>query len=67
VKLRESLQEQEGKYKDHLILRFCDIPHRSQLTPEQLKKLDVREEITREEQEMFGEMLLNREKAIAFE
>jgi hypothetical protein len=67
AKLRETPQEQEGKYKDHLIPRFCDIPRGSRLTPERVKKLDVGEEITPEERDLFEEMLLNREKAIAFD
>jgi ribonuclease HI len=67
AKLRESPQEQVGKYKDHLIPRFCDIPRGSRLTPERLKKLDVGEEITTEERVFFEEMMLNREKAMAFD
>lgn len=67
AKLRETPQEQEGKYRDHLIPRFSDIPRGSRLTPERLKKLDVGEEITTEERVFFEEMMLNREKAIAFE
>jgi hypothetical protein len=67
VKLREHPQEQVGKYKDHLIPRFYDIPRGSRLTPKRLKKLDVGEEITTEERVFFEEMMLNREKVITFD
>ena len=67
AKLRGTPQRQFGKYKDHLIPRFSDIPRGSRLTPERLAKLDVGDEITPEERIFFEEMLLNREKAIAFD
>ena len=67
AKLRETSQEQVGKYREHLIPRFSDIPRGSRLTPERLAKLDVGDEITAEERLLFEEMLLNREKAIAFD
>ena len=45
---------------------FCNIPQGLRLTPERLAKLDIGDEITIEERLLFKEMLLNREKAIAF-
>ena len=66
-KLRDMPQKHVGKYQTHLIPRFCDIPRGSKITKERLKSLDVGEDLSMEERELFEEMLLNREGAIAFE
>ena len=66
-KAREVPQEHTGKYKDHLLPRISGIPRGSRLTPERLAALDVGEWLWAEEKEMFFELMLNREGAIAFD
>jgi hypothetical protein len=56
-----------GKYRTYLIPRFYDIPRGLKITKERLKSLDIGEDLSMEERELFKEMLLNREGAIAFE
>lgn len=67
AKLRETPQEQFGKYRQHIIPRFCDIPRRSRLTPTRMKELDVGDSLWPAEREFLEEVLIAREKVFAFE
>ena len=66
-KTRDVPQEHIGKYKDYLFPRISAIPRGSRLTPERLAALDVGDWLWDEEKEMFYELMLNREGAIAFD
>ncbi len=66
-KARDVPQEQFGRYQHHLIPRFSDIPRQSRLTPERMKELDIGDMLQPAERELLEEMLINREKVLAFE
>ena len=66
-KARETTQGQGGRYKDHLLPQITSIPRGSRLTPERLRSLDTGDWLWEEEVEMFYELMLNREGAIAFD
>jgi hypothetical protein len=66
-KARDIPQKQEGRYQDHIIPRFSDIPRQSRLTPERLAALEVGDTLQPAERAMLDEILINREKAIAFD
>src|SRR5580700_9403776 len=59
--------EPTGKYSKWLIPKFSDIERGSRLTEERISKLKVGTGLTKEERELFVEMLYNREKALAFD
>lgn len=66
-KARETPQEHTGKYARYLLPRIASIPKGSRLTPERLTSLLVGDWLWESEREMFDEMMLNREGAIAFD
>jgi hypothetical protein len=59
--------EPMGKYSKWLIPKFSDIERGSRLTEERISKLKMGTGLTKEERELFVEMLYNREKALAFD
>jgi hypothetical protein len=66
-KERDVYHEPLGKYSQWLIPKFSAIEKEDRLTPERISKLKIGSNITQEEKELFVEMLLNREKALAFD
>ena len=47
--------------------RIADISKGSKITPERIRKLDVRDILQPFEREIFEEIIINKEKAIAFD
>jgi hypothetical protein len=67
VEISKRTDEPTGKYSKWLIPKFSDIERGSRLTEERISKLKVGTGLTKEERELFVEMLYNREKALAFD
>jgi len=57
----------ENKKYPWLIPKFSDIERGSRLTPERIKKLKIGKGIMKEEREVLMEVLVSREKGIAFD
>ncbi|KAF8846531.1 hypothetical protein BDZ45DRAFT_608835, partial [Acephala macrosclerotiorum] len=66
-KARETPQEHTGKYARYLLPRIVSILKGSRFTFERLTSLLVGDWLWESEREMFDEMMLNREGAIAFD
>lgn len=66
-RVRDTQQDQHGRFQHLLLPRFSNLPRGSRLTPERLAKLNVGSTLWPEERALFNEMMLNREGAIAFE
>ena len=58
---------QLGKYAGWIIPKFSSIKKGSRLTSERLKKLKLEDSLSDKEQDVFYEMLYNREAAVAFD
>jgi hypothetical protein len=65
-KTRDTPQEQIGIYQQYILPRISDIPRQSRLTPERMKELDIGD-LQPAERMLLEEVLINREKAFAFE
>ncbi|EKD16861.1 gag-pol polyprotein [Drepanopeziza brunnea f. sp. 'multigermtubi' MB_m1] len=65
-KAKDTPQEQVGEYKQYLFPRIADIPRGSRITPERIANLDVGNTLRLKERDLFKEMMLSKEKSIAF-
>ena len=58
---------QKGKFAGLIIGKFLDIPCRFKIIPEQLDKIIIKEDLQPEERELFNEIIMNYEVAIAYD
>ena len=67
IKKETPILDPTDKYTHCLIPKFTLIAKRARLTPEQLDKKIIRDRITEQEEEVFTEILYNREAVLAWD
>lgn len=65
IKKKVPILDPTDKYTYWLIPKFTSIVKKARFTPEQLGKMIIRDKITKQEKNVFTEMLYNRKAVLA--